>query len=93
MKFNMKKVLLILLVLLVVGGAVYWWMQTQKKPTGPTSEETARALDRLSGKTYEEQPLTPAQKQAIDGLSAQQEQKSAAEIKAEEDALKLLQGK
>lgn len=92
MKFNMKKILLILVVVVIAGALVLWWQQSHKIVTGPTPEETARALDRLSGPAYEEQPLTPKQKQAINGLSAQQEQKSEAEIKAEEEALRLLQG-
>lgn len=90
----MKKTLLILVVIVALGALVIWWRETHNKvTTGPTAEETARALDRLSGPTYKEQPLTPQQKQAIQGLSAQEVQKSAAQIKAEEEALRLLQGK
>lgn len=88
----MKKILLILVVVVIAGALVLWWKQSHTIVTGPTPEETARALERLSGPTYEEQQLTQKQKQAIKELSAKQEQKSEAEIKAEEEALRLLQG-
>lgn len=89
----MKKNIVISVVVVAVILLVLWKVTQDNGRQDLSQDETVRALERLSAPTPEEEPLTTEQEKALQGLSAPQSQKSEAQMRQEEEALRLLEGK
>ncbi len=85
----MKKNIILVIVLVAAILLVLWKVSLDNGKQDLSQDETVRALERLAGS--EEQPLTLEQEQALRGLSGTESQKSEAQMKQEEEALRLLQ--